>query len=1351
MAPKRILDVPVWDVPANYGRSFSTRIKKTVNYGAVGEDVGIEIESSACATQPVKMTNVAKTSAAASTLKKKRKDPISASTEQNNPRPAKKARMTKDEVAPKTGMRTRQKLSKTASVKHEPIPQRTTKLPSKVRTRISKHNKSTGVDPEPAIPETPPRKSTRTYRNVQPDGSASPHGSVASSDTMVDEDRLPDELETVNNKTGDQPHTKLDHSAMPDPLASSERRQASFEEVVGSAQTNASPLPPPHADFSQVTASLSSGVPASERPYERTRARTQSRAEKELSGHPESSTPNSHSTAASFEAVTTSTNLGVLEGDLPHSSTSESEIVQPTPPHQLALTTNVYTSASSDDTQHPEETQELLSADQVNKLENGIATLPDQPQASNEVVASTSQPSLSAPAISTARRQSERLCSKPKSYYSSSSLRGETPEGEEPRTQADTAPSKKRKSSESVDVPLPVITAPETKLNTAMVVLRVEVTPEMIEEWEAAAAIKRAQRDKVAESKRRSRQRLSGKTTGATKSDSAPINQTTPKIPTVGAHAVVKSTITTPRARKVAKKSTAALPTPKISQTEEADHSLLSKVEPRLLDLARALTHRDPLGIKPKPSGRPQVWADSRQALCETVPYFKKPQGGCHSNDKHVYAFIFDGVGHCREYVDNDVIIARAGGGMESDSSGGMSQSRNQVMSDSQVQSVLNDIKLQNPLIIICGDKNTGAQCQMPHKYNVLGWYKPTMVWAEKTAGKGKRSWVTIKYRFERLAASDPWYIPQVIPSLDTAAAGALVQKTCAGCQQNFPQLYLAGWTCLNSVCERFWKLEGGQDVPCGKLLYNPAFLLDRTQWQNEKEPYSVVPAFPDIGKAVGDNLTYINTRGVVCPDCGRCNQRYLFKGWRCDGPDCQWSGLWPDHQPIMPTALHVPWGSSGHGPALARNKHEGGVNVTIRYSHNYKILTYSFPGIEGSFVHAIANDNVNREPLGPNDMLAELQTVDMGLERRRFGTSSAQSKLPVTPSRIVTTSAGLLTPSGDDQSESTDLPTTIEISASATDPLTMVTPVTPPTGHSPHAVERDSIQEGTIVSPSVAMPAGLLTPPQEMSQPIEQPAAVSEETVESSNKPADVEEGDFMTAFSMNYGMPYKFVATGASKSFDDEKAPWPVRECRSRLNWASKEFLPNAGVDDKLDLNEELIFAYMEGQKIEYHDDGEEGLGPTIATLSLGGKAKMHMRLKAKHHFGCSKTGVLTADRPVPGSVEYEKRLQAWEELQPIKESDRATYQRRIKEIPKELEIYDKRNKRPEDLVTVTLGHGDIIIMNGYQIQKYLEHKVVPEGYLRFALTCRTVLEHHLKEHERPSYSVGPDTIGYDGSRLQ
>ncbi|KAK0353652.1 hypothetical protein LTR59_011010 [Friedmanniomyces endolithicus] len=731
-----------------------------------------------------------------------------------------------------------------------------------------------------------------------------------------------------------------------------------------------------------------------------------------------------------------------------------------------------------------------------------------------------------------------------------------------------------------------------------------------------------------------------------------------------------------------------AIPTPPSSPADDSRQALLSTIDPQLIDLSQALTHREPVGSKPQPRGEPKVWADSRQALYETVPYFKKPQGGCHANDKHVYAFLFDGIGHCREYMDTDIIIARAGGGMESDSSGSMVQGKDQSMSTSQVQAMLNDIELQNPLVIICGDKNTGALSQMPHMYSILGWYKPTMVWAEKTAGKGKKSLTTIKYRLERLARSDPWHAPVVTPTYDTAVAGPLLTKICSACSQSHPQLYLESWMCLNPACGRFWKLEDGEEAPCGNLLYNPAFLLDRTPWQNEEEPYSVVPSFPDIGKTIGDNLTYINTRGVVCPLCGRCNSRYLFKGWRCDRPGCSWEGLWPQHQPIVPAALHTPWGSSGYGPALGRNKHESGVDVSVRYTHNYKVYTYTFLGIEGSFIHAVANNRVREEARGPDDMLAELQTADMGLERRRFGgermAGTKQSKAPLaSPQQSLTAPGGLLTPITETSPE-LDLPTL------------------------------DTTTDNTAKAPEVI-------------------------------------DGDFMTAFSMNYGMPYKFVASGTTRSFDDEKTPWPIPECRSRLIWAADQFLPSSSSSSKTDLNELLVFAYMEGQKIEYHDDGEEGLGPTIASLSLGGTAKMHLRLKTKHFVGCSKSGLLTPERPVPGSLEYEKRLQLWEEIQPLKETNRAEYLKRIKAIPREVGVYEKRNKNAGDLVTVSLGHGDVMVMHGYAIQRYLEHKVVPEGHLRFTLTCRAVLEGHLKEWERPGYGVEGDGIGYDGEGIR
>jgi alkylated DNA repair dioxygenase AlkB len=247
-----------------------------------------------------------------------------------------------------------------------------------------------------------------------------------------------------------------------------------------------------------------------------------------------------------------------------------------------------------------------------------------------------------------------------------------------------------------------------------------------------------------------------------------------------------------------------------------------------------------------------------------------------------------------------------------------------------------------------------------------------------------------------------------------------------------------------------------------------------------------------------------------------------------------------------------------------------------------------------------------------------------------------------------------------------------------------------------------------------------------------------------------EFDDGDLMTAFSMNYGMPYKFVASGASKPF--EEGPWPVAECRRRLNWAQREFLDNKGA--YVDLNEQLIFAYLEGQKIEYHDDGEEGLGPRIATLSLGGRAKMHLRMKLKHFVGCSKQAILTEERPVPGGIGGsemdDKRLKAWEELQDLRYEKSTEYQKRRKELPRELGLLDKRVKKADDLVTITLSHGDIVIMEGYDVQRYLEHKVVPEGCLRFAMTCRTVLENHLKAEELPNYTVDVDETVYEGPKL-
>ncbi|SMY22342.1 unnamed protein product [Zymoseptoria tritici ST99CH_1A5] len=834
-----------------------------------------------------------------------------------------------------------------------------------------------------------------------------------------------------------------------------------------------------------------------------------------------------------------------------------------------------------------------------------------------------------------------------------------------------------------------------------------------------------------------------------------------------------------------------------------------SSIDPQALLLSQKLTYREPVPSKPLPQGTPEVWADSRQALCETVPYFKMPQSGCHQNDHHVYSFLYDGGSRCREYMDTDVIIGGAGGGMVTDkSTGRLVAKSDHSVNESQVQAVLNDIKHENPLIIICGNKSDGAICQMPHRYNVLGWFKPIAVWAEKTMGKGNSVFTTIKYRFERLDSTQKvWHAPeQALLTEEERLAGTidLVKGTCTHCNREYPMIYLTGWMCLTAGCALFWQLPTGEQAPYGNLPYNPAFLLHRSPWQVEEAPYSVKPPALDVGHVIGDNLTAINTRGVCCPECGRCSHRRLFKGWQCDNPACTYTNF-PNHIPVTPLMLHQPWENVGDGPALARNKYSGGADVSVTYLHGFKVYRYTIPGIKGAFIHAVSNKKINSLPGGSDEMFAAMQRtqdpeMDLHLQRRRFGvekmsggTDATVKKQP--KSRVknqATTYKPTLQPAGETRSASPSeskqslkedsmspmrpLPTAeellqelkdFEVRKNSANGSQNIVPIISDMVAS-LATERSSLEQllsGSIGAPDLTrenatvaiVEANDIELPDECPEDTEEPQdAILDDDDQDEEKPAKkadkLEIGDYMTAFSMNYGMPYKFIAGGACLPFTD--SPWPVRAARANLNWASQTLLDPT---DHEDMNELLIFAYMEGQKIDYHDDGESGLGPRIATLSLGGKARMNLRMKQKHHLGCSKQGLFTEDRPVPGGAGttidgvkvsseelFDRRLAAWEELQPLRTTDKAAYKRRRAEIVKELGLrYPKRPNFAKDMVNITLNHGDIVLMEGYEIQQYLEHTVVADQCLRFALTCRTIRPEHLKPEEMPSYVVEPDDL--------
>jgi hypothetical protein len=61
---------------------------------------------------------------------------------------------------------------------------------------------------------------------------------------------------------------------------------------------------------------------------------------------------------------------------------------------------------------------------------------------------------------------------------------------------------------------------------------------------------------------------------------------------------------------------------------------------------------------KPPAIGSPIVWADTRQELCEGLPYFRSYQGGIYFRDDVVFGYLLDAFGAERDYIGSHVVIS---------------------------------------------------------------------------------------------------------------------------------------------------------------------------------------------------------------------------------------------------------------------------------------------------------------------------------------------------------------------------------------------------------------------------------------------------------------------------------------------------------------------------------------------------------------------------------------------------------------------------------------------------------------------------------------------------------------------
>ncbi|EKM54554.1 uncharacterized protein PHACADRAFT_185468 [Phanerochaete carnosa HHB-10118-sp] len=92
--------------------------------------------------------------------------------------------------------------------------------------------------------------------------------------------------------------------------------------------------------------------------------------------------------------------------------------------------------------------------------------------------------------------------------------------------------------------------------------------------------------------------------------------------------------------------------------------------------------------------------------------------------------------------------------------------------------------------------------------------------------------------------------------------------------------------------------------------------------------------------------------------------------------------------------------------------------------------------------------------------------------------------------------------------------------------------------------------------------------------------------------------------------GAPYHYIA-GDENTVPFDRAPSAVNRALNLI----KQRIQEAGLDIPPTFNEVLTAAYMEKQKMAFHSDAERGLGPNVASLSLGAAAHMHFRLHAQY----------------------------------------------------------------------------------------------------------------------------------------
>jgi pyruvate/2-oxoglutarate dehydrogenase complex dihydrolipoamide acyltransferase (E2) component len=117
---------------------------------------------------------------------------------------------------------------------------------------------------------------------------------------------------------------------------------------------------------------------------------------------------------------------------------------------------------------------------------------------------------------------------------------------------------------------------------------------------------------------------------------------------------VLKAKISNAKVPK-AKVPKARVPKAKVPKAKVPKAKVKVKAKAKAIKIAPA--DRNLTLNKPEPFGQPLIWSDKRQALCETLSYYRAYEAGAYSIDKVVHGLLCDKGVYARDHIDDHVVI----------------------------------------------------------------------------------------------------------------------------------------------------------------------------------------------------------------------------------------------------------------------------------------------------------------------------------------------------------------------------------------------------------------------------------------------------------------------------------------------------------------------------------------------------------------------------------------------------------------------------------------------------------------------------------------------------------------------